>query len=52
MAMDKNNHYQETAAQIKQKIKQFKKRPAYLVKFLRATGVMGKSAETEKEENV
>nr|CAG4651474.1 EOG090X0IKC [Simocephalus serrulatus] len=52
MAMDKNNHYQETAAQIRQKIKQFKKRPAYLVKFLRATGVMGKSAETEKEENV
>ena len=35
MAMDKNNHYQETAAQIKQKIKQFKKRPAYLVPYLR-----------------
>merc|ERR1740128_613654 len=26
--MDKNNHYQETAAQLRQKIKQFKKRPS------------------------
>lgn len=51
MAMDKNNHYQETAAQIRQKIKQFKKRPAYLVKFLRATGVLEKSTETTKKRN-
>lgn len=36
--MDKKNHYQETAAQLRQKIKQFKKRPAYLVKFMKACG--------------
>ena len=38
MVMDKKNYYQETAAQLRQKIKQFKKRPAYLVKFMKACG--------------
>nr|CAH0098504.1 unnamed protein product [Daphnia galeata] len=38
MARDNKNVYQETAAQIRQKIKQFKKRPAYLVKFMRSCG--------------
>ncbi|XP_046454171.1 nucleolar protein 16-like [Daphnia pulex] len=49
MAMDKNNHYQETAAQIRQKIKQFKKRPAYLVKFMKACGKLPPSEEAVKE---
>ena len=34
--MDKKNYYQETAAQLRQKIKQFKKRPAYFFKFVKA----------------
>ena len=49
MAKDKNNHYQETAAQIRQKIKQFKKRPAYLVKFMRACGKLPLSTEIVTE---
>ncbi|KAI9552754.1 hypothetical protein GHT06_020634 [Daphnia sinensis] len=49
MARDKNNHYQETAAQIRQKIKQFKKRPAYLVKFMRACGKLPPSTEPVTE---
>lgn len=39
MVRDKNNHYQETAAQLKQKIKQFLKRPAYLIPYLRKRGL-------------
>nr|CAG4637493.1 EOG090X0IKC [Ceriodaphnia reticulata] len=46
MAMDKKNYYQETAAQLRQKIKQFKKRPAYLVKFMKACGKL-ESAKAE-----
>ena len=38
MARDNKNVYQETAAQIRQNIKQFKKIPAYLVKFMRSCG--------------
>nr|CAG4650626.1 EOG090X0IKC [Sida crystallina] len=40
MVRDKNNHYQETAAQLRQKIKQFIKRPAYLVPYLRKRGLI------------
>lgn len=40
MAKDKNNHYQETASQLKQKIKQFKKRPAYLVPYVKTRGLL------------
>nr|CAG4643621.1 EOG090X0IKC [Ilyocryptus agilis] len=39
MARDSQNHYQETAAQLRQKIKQFKKRPAYLITYLRSRGL-------------
>jgi len=46
MVFDKNNHYQETAAQLRQKIKQFKKRPAYLVPYLKARGGL-KGGKTE-----
>lgn len=49
MVFDKNNHYQETAAQLKQKIKQFKKRPAYLVKFLKATGQLKSDSVTTSQ---
>lgn len=40
MSRDKNNHYQDTAAQIKQKIKQFKKRPAYWIPYLKSRGLV------------
>lgn len=40
MVFDKNNHYQETAAQLRQKIKQYKKRPAYLVPYLKTRGLL------------
>ena len=44
MARDKKNFYQETAAQIRQKIKQFKKRPAYFVKFITSCGKLPASS--------
>nr|CAG4641345.1 EOG090X0IKC [Eulimnadia texana] len=40
MARDPKNYYQETPAQFKQKIKQFLKRPAYVVPYLRERGVL------------
>ena len=40
MARDSKNHYQDTAAQLRQKIKQFVKRPAYLVPYLRKRGLI------------
>ena len=49
MVMDKNNHYQETAAQLRQKIKQFKKRPAYLVPYLKARGCLPQGEKDQKE---
>nr|CAG4642189.1 EOG090X0IKC [Eurycercus lamellatus] len=54
MALDKNNHYQETAAQLKQKIKQFKKRPAYLVTYLQSrkilpTPIKNKTADVNRD---
>nr|CAG4635188.1 EOG090X0IKC [Alona affinis] len=49
MAMDKNNHYQETAAQLRQKIKQFKMRPAYLVPFLRNRNILPSAILDQQE---
>lgn len=48
MARDKNNHYQDTAAQIRQKIKQFKKRPAYWIPYLKSRGLL--DTENNQEE--
>ena len=50
MARDKNNHYQETAAQLRQKIQQYKKRPAYLIPFLRKRGMLETSKGDTNEE--
>lgn len=47
MARDKNNHYQETAAQLRQKIKQFVKRPAYVVPYLRDRNILSTTTLTE-----
>ena len=47
MVKDKNNHYQETASQLKQKIKQFKKRPAYLVPYVKTRGLLATSDTVE-----
>ena len=49
MVFDKNNHYQETAAQLRQKIKQFKKRPAYMVPFLKSRGGLPAAAKGAKK---
>lgn len=51
MVFDKNNHYQETAAQLRQKIKQYKKRPAYMVKFLKSKEKLGKKVKADATSN-
>ena len=40
MVLDKRNHYQETEAQLRQKIKHYLKRPAYSVPYLRKRGLI------------
>ena len=50
MARDKNNHYQDTASQIKQKIKQYMKRPAYLIKYMRDHGKLPPSSKKKRNE--
>nr|CAG4638846.1 EOG090X0IKC [Cyclestheria hislopi] len=40
MARDKENHYQETASQLKQKIQKFLNRPAYSVPYFRKRGLI------------
>ena len=49
MAMDKNNHYQETASQLKQKIKKFKIRPAYLVPYVKKRGLITSTDSAEND---